>query len=239
MADDITPELLLAAYASGLFPMAERHDDPSLFWVSPEQRGIFPLDGFHVPKRLARTVRADRFVVTTDVCFDRVIKACAAPTKERDETWINDKILRLYNTLHTTGFAHSVECWYAGDLIGGLYGVALGGAFFGESMFSCQTDASKVALVHLIARLKLGGFSLLDTQFLTPHLAQFGAIEIAREDYLSRLGTALRKPAYWPASSGKTGIFSSAPALGETGATTLGATTLSGTFVMHLIAQTS
>lgn len=239
MGEEITPELLLAAYAGGMFPMAERRDDPTLFWLSPEKRGIFPLDGFHVPKRLARTVRAEKFRVTADACFDRVIAACAAPTAERDETWINDKIFALYTALHRMGYAHSVESWQGETLVGGLYGVALGGAFFGESMFSRATDASKVALVHLIARLKLGGFALLDTQFLTRHLAQFGAVEIPRREYLGRLKAALNVRAYWPASSGSTGIFSSAPVLGETGETALAGGVLSGALVMHLIAQTS
>jgi leucyl/phenylalanyl-tRNA--protein transferase len=239
MTNPITPQLLLTAYANGLFPMAERRDDPTLFWVSPEMRGILPLDGFHVPKRLARTVRADKFRVTADVCFERVIAACAAPGKGREETWINDKIFRLYTELHDLGFAHSIESWSGEDLVGGLYGVSLYGAFFGESMFSRTTDASKVALVHLTARLKLGGYRLLDTQFLTDHLAQFGAVEIPRADYLHRLDEALKQPAYWPASSGRSGIFSSAPALGEIGATVLAGGALAGTLVMHLIAQTS
>lgn len=238
--DDITPELLLQAYANGLFPMAERHDDPTLYWLSPEKRGIFPLDGFHVPKRLARTVRTDHYRVTADVCFDRIIEACAVPAPGRDETWINNEILRLYKALHAMGHAHSVESWLGEELAGGLYGVSLNGAFFGESMFSRATDASKVALVHLIARLKLGGFILLDAQFLTAHLAQFGAVEISREDYLYRLSRALKADAYWPASSGKTGIFSSAPALGETGATAeAGGGAFTGALAMHLIAQTS
>lgn len=239
MSEPITPQLLLTAYANGLFPMAERRDAPSLFWLSPERRGIFPLDDFHVSKRLARTVRADKFRVTADACFERVMTACAAPAPGREETWINDEILRLYTALYERGFAHSVESWRGEDLVGGLYGVSLYGAFFGESMFSRATDASKVALVHLVARLKLGGYRLLDAQFLTDHLAQFGAIEIPRDDYLRRLAEALKQPAYWPASSGKSGIFSSAPALGETGVTALGGGALTGTLVMHLIAQTS
>lgn len=184
----LTPELLLRAYAEGLFPMAERRDDPDLYWVSPEKRGVIPLDRFHIPHRLARTVRGDRFAVTFDLSFVDVMKACAAT---RDETWINVEILRLYTALHATGYAHSVECRLDGELVGGLYGVSLGGAFFGESMFSTERDASKVALTHLVARLKFGGFQLLDTQFLTDHLSGFGAEEIARADYARRLAAAL------------------------------------------------
>ena len=238
----LTPDILLQAYASGLFPMAESRDDPTLFWVSPEMRGIFPLDGFHIPKRLARTVRADKFAVTTDTAFAEVMQACAAPAPHRMETWINDEIVRLYTALHAGGHAHSIETWFEGKLAGGLYGVHLNGAFFGESMFSRRTDASKVALVHLIARLKIGGFTLLDAQFLTQHLARFGAVEIPREDYLAKLADALAVRTYWPASSGSSGMPSSAPALGETGLTGLTATVGSGwpgALVLHLIAQTS
>ncbi len=194
----LTPDLLLRAYAEGLFPMAERRDDPDLFWVSPERRGIIPLDGFHVPRRLARTVRSDHFAVTTDVAFVDVMKACAAPAPGREQSWINAEILRLYTALHVTGHAHSVECWRAGRLVGGLYGVSLGAAFFGESMFSRERDASKVALVHLVDALKRGGFLLLDTQFITSHLARFGAVEIPREQYLMKLTHALSATAIWP-----------------------------------------
>jgi leucyl/phenylalanyl-tRNA---protein transferase len=235
----LTPELLLQAYANGLFPMAEQRSDPTLYWVAPEMRGIFPLDAFHVPKRLARTVRADKFQVTADACFERVMRACAAPAPGREETWINDEILRLYALLHTSGHAHSIESWQNGALVGGLYGVTLGGAFFGESMFSTATDASKVALAHLVARLKVGGFALLDAQFLTPHLASLGAIEIPRDAYLKRLAAALGTPAYWPASSGSAGKPSSAPALGDTGTTAVAVGAFAGALVMHLIAQTS
>jgi len=194
----LTPEILLRAYAEGLFPMAERRGDPTLYWVSPERRGIIPLDGFHVPRRLARTVRNGLFTVTADRAFREVMKACAAPTPERPESWINDEILRLYTALHLGGHAHSVECWRDGKLAGGLYGVRLGSAFFGESMFSRQRDASKVALVHLVDGLKRGGFVLLDTQFITAHLAGFGAIEIPRERYLLKLQDALNREAIWP-----------------------------------------
>lgn len=196
----LTPDLLLRAYADGLFPMAERRGDPALYWVSPEKRGIIPLDGFHVPRRLARTVRSGRFTVTADRAFVPVMQACAAPTADRPESWINDEILRLYTALHAGGHAHSVECWRDGALAGGLYGVRLGGAFFGESMFSRRRDASKVALVALVEGLKRGGFTLLDTQFLTSHLARFGAVEIPRARYLALLADAMARDAIWPFS---------------------------------------
>src|SRR2546423_10657908 len=181
----ITPELLVRAYAAGFFPMAERRRDPHIFWVSPEERGIIPLHGFHVPRRLARTVRSDRFQVSTDKSFAAVMSACAASIRGRQETWINDELIRLYCQLHGAGYAHSVECWHEDRLVGGLYGVQLGAAFFGESMFSRERDASKVALVHLVARLLRGGFELLDAQFLTHHLAQFGAAALPRNEYRS------------------------------------------------------
>jgi leucyl/phenylalanyl-tRNA--protein transferase len=197
-APRLTPEILLRAYADGLFPMAERRSDPTLYWVSPEKRGIIPLDGFHVPHRLARTVRARAFTVTADTAFVAVMQACAAPAPGRPESWINDEIIRLYAALHAGGHAHSLECWRDGELQGGLYGVQLGGAFFGESMFSRARDASKVALVHLVEGLKRGGFALLDTQFLTAHLARFGAVEIPRAEYLALLNKAIGQPAIWP-----------------------------------------
>jgi leucyl/phenylalanyl-tRNA---protein transferase len=188
---EITPDVLLKAYACGIFPMAESADDPSLFWVEPERRGILPLDRFHVPRRLARTVRADRFQVRVDTAFDQVLDACATPAPSRRKTWINARIRRLYRELFARGHCHSVEAWREGKLVGGLYGVKLKRAFFGESMFHRETDASKVCLVHLVARLKRGGFALLDSQFLTEHLATFGAIEIERAEYQRRLGDAL------------------------------------------------
>ena len=194
----LTPEILLRAYAEGLFPMAERRDDPALFWVSPEQRGVIPLDHFHVPHRLARTVRSRRFAVTSDTAFSAVMLGCAEPAPDREQTWINDEILRLYAALHAGGHAHSVECWREEKLVGGLYGVALGGAFFGESMFSRERDASKVALVHLVEGLRRGGFVLLDTQFLTRHLAGFGAVEVPRARYRMMLHHAIAQTAIWP-----------------------------------------
>ena len=242
-APRLTPEIVLSAYAQGLFPMAERRDDPTLYWVSPEKRGIFPLDAFHVPRRLQRTVRADAFTVTVDTAFEEVLRGCAAPAPGREESWINGEILRLYTALHTSGHAHSVESWQGGKLVGGLYGVKLGAAFFGESMFSRQTDASKVALVHLVARLKRGGFKLLDAQFLTQHLARFGAVESPHTEYLARLARALAAEAYWPAPSGSVGMLSSAPALGDTGLTGAVAATEGtawpGALVLQLITQTS
>ena len=194
----LTPEILLRAYAEGLFPMAERRGDPTLYWVSPDKRGIIPLEAFHVPHRLARTVRSGRFTVTADTCFRDVMLACAAPAPGREESWINDEILRLYTALHAGGHAHSIECWQDGALVGGLYGVRLGAAFFGESMFSRERDASKVALVTLVDALARGGFTLLDTQFITGHLARFGAVEIPRAQYLAKLHEALNREAVWP-----------------------------------------
>jgi leucyl/phenylalanyl-tRNA--protein transferase len=197
-APQITPQLLLNAYAEGLFPMGQRRDDPTLYWVSPEMRGIIPLDGFHVPRRLARTIRAGRFTVTSDRAFAAVMEGCASPGEGREETWINAEIFRLYTALAASGHAHSVECWQDGALAGGLYGVSLGAAFFGESMFSRARDASKVALAALVDGLKRGGFTLLDTQFITSHLSRFGAVEIPRDEYLMRLREAIRREAIWP-----------------------------------------
>lgn len=191
---EITPLLLLRAYSVGMFPMAESADDPSLFWVDPEQRGIFPLDGLLVSRSLAKAVRSDRFEIQVDQDFDAVIDGCAGlgAGLARSSTWINARIRRLYRKLFEQGYVHTVEARnQAGDLVGGLYGVAIGGAFFGESMFHRETDASKVALVHLVARLRRGGFRLLDTQFVTPHLVTLGAIEIPRAEYHARLDQAL------------------------------------------------
>ena len=194
----LTPELLLRAYTSGLFPMGESRGDSDIVWVDPEWRGIIPLDGFHIPRRLRRTVRNAGFAVRADTAFERVMRACAAPRRGRRDTWINDDILRAYAELHRAGFAHSVECWRGDALAGGLYGVTIAGAFFGESMFTRETDASKVALVHLVARLDHAGYRLLDTQFLTGHLAQFGAVEVARREYRRLLDRALSVDAAFP-----------------------------------------
>ena len=187
----ITPQVLLKAYACGIFPMAESAENPELHWIEPTWRGILPLDDFHVPRRLKRTVRADRFEVSIDQDFDGVLDGCAAPAPGRRKTWINEPIRRLCTELFRLGHCHTVECRRDGRLVGGLYGIELGGAFFGESMFSFERDASKVALVHLVARLKKGGFTLLDTQFVTEHLTTFGALEISRHDYAVFLDQAI------------------------------------------------
>ena len=187
----LTPDLLVRAYAAGVFPMAESADDPELFWVDPRRRGILPLDAFHIARRLRRVVRRRIFEIRVDSAFEDVVRACAEASEKRPNTWINDEIVRLYAALFARGAAHTVECWHDGKLAGGLYGVSLGAVFFGESMFSRENEASKVALVHLVARLRLGGFRLLDTQFLTPHLARFGGIEISRARYHRLLAEAL------------------------------------------------
>jgi len=195
---EITPEVLLKAYACGIFPMAESADDPSLYWIEPQKRGVIPLDGFHVPRRLARTVRGERFEIRVDQDFDAVIAACAAPAEGRSKTWINPRIRRLYRELFLRGHCHTVEAWRDGKLAGGLYGIRLGRAFFGESMFHFERDASKVALVHLVARLRAAQFRLLDAQFMTEHLWQFGAVEVERTDYQRILADALRGDAEFP-----------------------------------------
>ena len=188
---EITPEVLLKAYACGIFPMAESADDPALYWIEPEKRGIIPIDRFHVPARLGRTVRSDRFLVTVNRDFDGVIDGCAAALPNRPRTWINERIRALYRKLYERRHCHSIEVYEDGELVGGLYGVTLGRAYFGESMFHRARDASKVALVHLTARLKAGGFRLLDTQFVTDHLKIFGAVEVPRRQYHKLLEAAL------------------------------------------------
>lgn len=188
----LTPQILLGAYASGIFPMAESRHDPDLYWIDPDVRGVIPLTDFHIPRRLRRTLRNGPYEVRSDADFVGVIRGCAEHTGSRPDTWINTEIEGLYNALFDMGFAHSVETWQDGELVGGLYGVSLGGAFFGESMFSRARDASKIALCHLAARLCKSGFTLLDSQFLTKHLRQFGAIEIDRPDYKKRLATAIK-----------------------------------------------
>ena len=194
--DDVTPETLLRAYAMGICPMAERRDDPAIHWIDPRHRGILPLDGFHLSRSLARRMRRSGFKVTTDCAFAAVVTACA----DREETWISDRIQRLYIDLHSMGHAHSIEVWQGNQLVGGVYGVVLGAAFFGESMFSRVTDASKVALAHAVQLLTDGGFRLFDTQFLTPHLASLGGIEIPRATYHRLLAKALAVPARFPAT---------------------------------------
>jgi len=189
----ITPEILLKAYALGVFPMAESRHDPTLYWVDPEERGILPLDGFHIPHKVRRLVRRDYFMVKVNTAFREVVNGCAESTPERPSTWINDTVIDLYEQLFRMGRAHSVECWHEDRLVGGLYGVSLGAAFFGESMFSREPSASQVALVHLVARLIAGGFKLLDTQFTTEHLKRFGVRNISRDAYHQRLSEALRE----------------------------------------------
>jgi leucyl/phenylalanyl-tRNA--protein transferase len=198
---EITPDILLRAYSIGLFPMAESAEDQNLFWIDPEARGVFPLDGMIISKRLAKTVRSDRFEIRIDHDFAAVIDACASAAAGREKTWINQRIKRLYCQLFEQGRVHTVETWSDGVLVGGLYGVVLGAAFFGESMFHRQTDASKVALIHLAGRLAAGGFRLLDTQFVTPHLETLGAVEVSKERYRLMLAEAVGQRAdfwIWP-----------------------------------------
>jgi leucyl/phenylalanyl-tRNA---protein transferase len=187
----ITPQVLLRAYSAGVFPMAESADDPSLYWIEPEERGVIPLKGFHVSTSLRKSIRKQKFEIRVDTAFDDVIKSCAAKTETRDVTWINNRIYKLYTQLHNMGCCHSVESWADGKLLGGLYGVRIGAVFFGESMFSRATDASKVALAHLVARLNYGGFKLLDAQFLNPHLEQFGTYTVKKAAYKPILEDAL------------------------------------------------
>jgi len=194
-AEPIDPDLLLRAYSVGVFPMADSRDAPDIFWVEPKKRGVLPLDGFHLSHSLRKTLRSDRFAVTADRAFQRVVAACADASDDRPETWINPQIETAYGILHRNGHAHSIEVWRQGDvggeMVGGLYGVSLGRAFFGESMFSRATDASKIALAHLVGRLRAGGYTLLDCQFITDHLASLGAIEIGRTRYRALLDEAL------------------------------------------------
>lgn len=190
----ITPDILLRAYSIGLFPMAESADDPEIFWVEPEMRGVIPLDDFHVSKSLAKTIRKSPFEIRFDSAFEGVMKLCAEPAPDRPSTWINRTILQLYRELHEMGHAHSVEAWEGDTLVGGLYGVSLGAAFFGESMFSRRTDASKICLVHLVERLRAKEFQLLDTQFTTDHLKNFGAVDIPKDEYLILLRAAVDSP---------------------------------------------
>jgi leucyl/phenylalanyl-tRNA---protein transferase len=190
----ITPDILLRAYSIGLFPMAESADDPEIFWVEPEMRGVIPLNEFHVSKSLAKTIRKAPFEIRFDSAFEAVMKLCAEPAPDRPSTWINRTILQLYRELHEMGHAHSVEAWEGDTLVGGLYGVSLGAAFFGESMFSRRTDASKICLVHLVERLRAKEFQLLDTQFTTDHLKNFGAVDIPKDEYLILLRAAVDSP---------------------------------------------
>jgi leucyl/phenylalanyl-tRNA--protein transferase len=193
MSPRLTSDLLLRSYQAGVFPMADPDEDNAIYWYRPEERGILPLDAFHVPDNLSKLVRREVFDVTTDRAFERVIRACA----DRTTTWISDEIIQAYTELHRLGYAHSVECWQDDELAGGLYGVALGGAFFGESMFYRTSNASKVALVHLVRHLRERGFLLLDTQYTTPHLEQFGVRAVPRPDYERHLHEALRADVRW------------------------------------------
>jgi len=188
---EITPEVLLKAYACGIFPMAESADDPALYWIEPDMRGIVPLEGFHIPARLARTVRSTQWTVDVDRDFDAVVEGCAEPKQDRARTWINTRIRRIYHALFERGSCHTVEVYDGEQLVGGLYGVSLGRAFFGESMFHRARDASKIALVHLVARLRMGGYRLLDTQYVTEHLKTFGAVEVPKRRYHRLLEDAL------------------------------------------------
>ena len=190
---EITPQILLQAYCTGIFPMADSAEDDAIFWVEPEIRGVLPLDQFHIPRSLRKTIRRNPFDIRINTAFNLVVEKCAEETLERDKTWINQQIRSLYAELHEMGHAHSVEAWADEKLVGGLYGVSVGGAFFGESMFSRQTDASKVCLVHLVKRLNELGFSLLDTQFTTSHLERFGVIDIDKQDYIKLLSAAVSK----------------------------------------------
>lgn len=199
---EITPHVLLKAYACGIFPMAESADDPGMFWVEPERRGILPLDNFHIPRSLKKTLRREPFEVRFDTAFSAVVDACAESTDNRRKTWINDRIKVLYTDLYEMGYANSVECWQEDELVGGLYGVRLGQAFFGESMFSRVTDASKIALVHLVYEMRRSGFKLLDTQFTTAHLERFGVTEVSRETYQNLLSDVLTEHAEFHSSAG-------------------------------------
>ena len=217
---EITPELLLKAYSHGYFPMAETADSDRLFWLDPPLRGILPLDGFHVSRRLRRTIRAGGFEVRIDGAFEAVMAACAESRPDRLQTWINGDILRLYGGLHNMGHAHSVEVWIDGGMAGGLYGVALGAAFFGESMFSRHRDASKIALVYLVGLMRAGGYTLLDTQFTTEHLARFGGREIPQAEYKATLQDALHRTAVWSPdrmADGVAALLAGAPSDGAPG----------------------
>lgn len=191
----LTADQLVRAYSMGVFPMARQRDDSRLFWIDPEERGILPIEDFHLPQSMRKLLRRPDWTIRCDSAFEQVMRLCAEPTEKRPDTWINDEILRLFVELNGFGLAHSVEVWRGDDLVGGLYGLALGSAFFGESMFSRETNTSKLALAYLVAGLKKGGFTLLDTQFVTDHLAQFGTIEIPRRDYLQKLADALDRQA--------------------------------------------
>lgn len=236
----LDPHLVLGAYAVGVFPMADARDAGSCYWVEPKRRAILPLDGFHLSRSLRKTIAQDRFRVTADAAFGTVIRLCAESADDRPDTWINASIERAFVDLHARGFAHSVECWDGGQLVGGLYGLALGRAFFGESMVSRATDASKVALAWLVARLRFGGFTLLDCQFQTSHLASLGAIEIARADYMALLGTALSDVTGTASSAGAAARGGDFGALDRTGAVSVSVEgPVAGKTIVQLLTQTS
>lgn len=235
-ATTIDPEMLLHAYAAGVFPMADGRDDAEVYWVEPVDRAILPLDGLHVSRSLKKALLSERFTHTADAAFGDVVRLCAESAPDRPSTWINAAIEDAVNRLHAAGHAHSIETWHEGELVGGLYGVSLGGAFFGESMFSRTTDASKLALVHLVARLRAGGYTLLDCQFMTPHLASLGAIELPQSAYLERLRAAIAPPNHsvfsslaWPVSL--------SPAADPVSTTVLGP--VSGWCIWQSLTQTS
>jgi|TARA_R110002020_G_scaffold309301_1_gene524967 leucyl/phenylalanyl-tRNA---protein transferase len=231
---------LLACYRRGVFPMADSRDDPNLFLVDPDMRGILPLDAFHIPRRLKRTVSRDPFRVTADTAFTRVMEFCGEETDGRESTWINSAILNLYSALHREGHAHSIECWDGDRLVGGLYGVSVGGAFFGESMFSRATDASKIALVHLAARLIAGGYTLLDAQFHNPHLEQFGLIEIPRAEFKTRLRAALTVEANFYSGVGSVSSDGgSSSIIGSSDGAILRSGSFTGSVAVQRITQTS
>lgn len=236
----LDPDLLLRAYSVGVFPMADGRAAPEIFWVEPKKRGILPLDGFRLSRSLAKTIRSDRFTVTADRAFRQVVASCAESTSDRPDTWINAQIETAYADLHRRGHAHSIECWLDGALVGGLYGVRLNGAFFGESMFSRTRDASKVALAWLVARLRVGGFRLLDCQFITDHLASLGAVEIGRQAYVGLLDAALGVGSAAAGAAGASADFFALDRAGLPGAT---ADTVSGPIsgcrITQLLGQTS
>ncbi len=237
MSEPLSPSLLLKAYATGVFPMADARDAPSVYWVEPRLRGVMPLDRFRLSRSLAKTLRSERFSHSIDRCFGDVVTQCAAPSPGREGTWINDQIFDAVMQLHAAGHAHSVECWHEDVLVGGLYGIAIGRAFFGESMFSRQTDASKAALAHLVARMRAGGYSLLDCQFITPHLASLGAIEIARGTYKLLLSSALS-----PSAGGAADFFAfdrPRPSEASPPRTTMVFGPVSGNRIVQSLVQTS
>jgi leucyl/phenylalanyl-tRNA---protein transferase len=240
----IDPDMLLGAYSIGVFPMADHRTADSVYWVEPRQRAILPLDGFHLSASLRKTIAADRFRVTADTAFDHMIALCAESASDRPDTWINPQIEHSFRLLHRMGYAHSIECWLGDELAGGLYGLALGRAFFGESMVSRARDASKVALAWLVARLKVGGYTLLDCQFQTPHLASLGAIEISRADYMVLLGDALSgvSAGAWGAASASFAALDAWCEIAPAGTDAAAATESgppSGKVIAQLLGQTS